>query len=57
MCIIVGSKVVLKMVFRAYLRKYCMDLGHIWHKYTLVGGGSSNGEGSHASLNMHILIS
>jgi hypothetical protein len=45
------------MVFCAYLRKYCTDLGQIWLEYTLVGGGSSNGAGGYAILNMGILIS
>jgi hypothetical protein len=55
MCIITGSKVGFKMVFCAYIREYCTDLDHIWHKYTLDDGGSSNGAGGHALLNMHIL--
>jgi hypothetical protein len=57
MCIITGSKLGSKRVFRAYLREYCTDLGHSWHEYTLVGGGSPNGAGGHASLIMRILIS
>jgi hypothetical protein len=56
MCIITGSKLGFKKVFCAYLREYCTDLGPIWHKYTLVSGGSSNRAGGHASLNVCIII-
>jgi hypothetical protein len=44
------------MFFRAYLHKYCTDLGPVWHKYTSLGRGSSNGVGGHASLNICIII-
>jgi hypothetical protein len=58
MCIITGSQAGSKVVFHAYLCKYCADFGQIWQKYTSVAGCSSNGVlggGGHASFK-YVLI-